>query len=391
MSRILFTACLAMSFLSITGRKSAMAEEKQVDSIRVYVGTYTRKGSEGIYTFELDPQTGKATPPQLAAKLVNPSFVAISPSGKFLYAVNEVSNFPGANGKKAGGVTSFSMDAKSGKLTKLNSQISEGAGPCHLSVDHTGKCVIVANYGGGSVASLPVKANGELESAASFIQHEGSSVNPRRQKGPHAHSVNVDAGNNFAVVADLGLDKLLVYKLDAKEGTLTPNDPPSVSSNPGAGPRHFSFHPNGKFAYVCNEMQSSVTAYAYDAKQGVLTSRMTLSTLPEDYEDKGNSTAEALVHPSGKFLYVSNRVHDSIAMFQIKDDGTIKHIGNESTQGKIPRNFGIDPTGKYLLAANQDSNTIVVFEIDQSSGKLKSTGTVIEVPTPVCVRMTPID
>ncbi len=391
MSRILFTACLITSFLSITEYKSASAEEKQVDSIRVYVGTYTRKGSEGIYTFELNPQTGKTTPPRLAAKLVNPSFVAISPSGKFLYSVNEVSDFPGANGKKAGGVSSFAMNAKSGTLTKLNSQISGGAGPCHLSVDQTGKCVIVANYGGGSVASLPVKENGELEPAASFIQHEGSSINPRRQEGPHAHSANVDAGNNFVVVADLGLDKLMVYKLDAKKGTLTPSDPPYVSSNPGAGPRHFSFHPNGKFAYVCNEMQSSVTAYDYDAKQGVLTSLVTLSTLPEDYEDQGNSTAEALVHPSGNFLYVSNRVHDSIAMYKIKDNGTIKHIGNESTQGKIPRNFGIDPTGKYLLASNQDSNTIVVFAIDQSSGKLNSTGTVIEVPTPVCVRMLRIE
>ena len=391
MKRILITACLAMSFLSITEHKTATAEEKQVTSIRVFVGTYTRNGSEGIYTFELDPQTGKTTPPQLAAKLVNPSFVAISPSGKFLYAVNEVSDFPGANGKKAGGVSSFAMDAKTGKLTKLNSQVSGGAGPCHLSVDRTGKCVIVANYGGGSVASLPVKANGELEPAASFIQHEGSSVNPGRQKGPHAHSANVDAGNNFVVVADLGLDKLMVYKFDAEKGTLSPNDPPSVSSNPGAGPRHFSFHPTGKFAYACNEMQSSVTAYAYDAKKGVLTPLMTLSTLPDDDEGKGNSTAEALVHPSGKFLYVSNRVHDSIAMFKINEDGTIKRIGNESTQGKIPRNFGIDPTGKYLLAANQNSNTIVVFEIDPSSGKLKPTGNVIKVPTPVCVRMVPIE
>ena len=367
------------------------AEDQVVNNMRAYVGTYTRNGSQGIYTFTLDMKTGKPSEPQLAAELANPSFVAISPDQKFLYCVNEVSDLPGPRGQKVGGVTAFSIDAKTGELTKLNSQLSAGAGPCHVCVDATGRCVVVANYGGGSVASLPVKENGELEEAATFIQHVGSSVNPKRQEGPHAHSANIDAGNNFAIVADLGLDKLLVYQLNAEKGTLTPNDPPSVSTHPGAGPRHFNFHPNGKFAYSNNEMQSSVSAYSYDAEKGELKSLMTHTTLPEDYEKPGNSTAECLVHPSGKFLYVSNRGHNSIAIFHILDDGTIKPAGHESTQGEIPRNFGIDPSGQYLLAANQNSGTIVVFAIDQENGLLEPTGNVIKVPTPVCVRMFPVD
>lgn len=380
-----WVACVALILVLTFSLQTAGA-----DTMRVFVGTYTRQASQGIYTFEFDLSTGRASEPQLAAELVNPSFVAISPNGQFLYAVNEVADFPGANGRKAGGVTSFALNAKTGELTKLNSQLSGGTGPCHLTVDKTGQVVLVANYGSGSVASLPVDRSGHLLEAASVIQHSGSSVDPRRQTGPHAHSFNIDAQNRFAVAADLGLDKLLVYKLDANRGTLTPNDPPSVSTHPGGGPRHFSFHPNGKFAYANNEMQSSLTAYAYDAENGVLTALMTHSTLPADYREPGNSTAETLVHPSGKFVYVSNRGHNSIAIFAINEDGTIRPLGHESTQGEIPRNFGLDPTGQYLLAANQNSDTIVVFKIDQQSGALVSNGVKIPVPTPVCVRMLPI-
>lgn len=361
-----------------------------MDQVRVYVGTYTRKESKGIYTLTLDLKTGKTSSPEVAAELVNPSFVAISPSGKFLYAVNEVADFPGANGRKAGGVTGFAIDPKSGSLTKINSQLSGGTGPCHLSVDHAEKCVVVANYGSGSVASLPINGSGALKPAASEIQHAGSSVNPRRQQGPHAHSANIDAGNRFAVVADLGLDKLLVYKLNADQGTLVANDPPSVSTIPGGGPRHLSFHPNGKFAYANNEILLSVTAYRFDPETGAFTPLMTQPTVPEGTPLEGNSTAETLVHPSGKFLYVSNRGPNTIAIFSIQDDGTLQPIGYESTQGEIPRGFGIDPTGQYLLAANQNSDTVVVFKIDQSTGQLTPTGTVLKIPTPVCVRMLPV-
>ncbi len=351
--------------------------ESFADSIRVYVGTYTSGESEGIYTFELDAETAKPTQPQLAAKLKNPSFVAISPDQKFLYAAGE---------SEVSGVTAFAIDSQSGQLNLLNSQSSGGAGPCHLSVDHTGKCVIVANYGGGSVACLPIAEDGSLQQASTFIQHTGSSINPSRQKGPHAHSANIDQNNNFAVVADLGLDQLLVYKLDASKGVLTPHDPPFTNVDPGNGPRHFSFHPNGKFAYNCNEMTSSITAHAYDAKAGTLTPLMSQSTLPTDFTGNNNSTAECLVHPSGKFVYVSNRGHNSIAAFQIKADGTVQASGHTSTNGEIPRNFGITPDGKFLLAANQNSAKIVIFKIDQNTGNLIPTGDVVSVPNPVCVR-----
>lgn len=363
------------------------AEENAVHAIRAYVGTYTRKESKGIYTFTLDPKTGETSEPELAAELVNPSFVAISPNEKFLYAVNEVADFPGVAGKKAGGVTGFKLDKQSGKLTKINSQLSGGPGPCHVQVDKSGKVVLVANYGGGSVASLPINAEGELSPAASFIQHVGSSINPRRQTAPHAHSVNVDATNKFAVVADLGMDQLLVYKLNSEKGTITPNDPPSVATIPGGGPRHFSFHPNGKFAYANNEILLSVTAYKWDAAQGVLTPIVTEPTVPAGTSLDGNSTAECLVHPSGKFLYVSNRGPNSIAVFQIKENGTLKSVERESTQGEIPRGFGIDPTGNWLIAGNQNSDSVIVYRINQDTGELDPTGKLLNIPTPVNVRM----
>lgn len=391
MRPLVLTTLFTLSLLTTLSSPPVLAEEKNMDSIRVFVGTYTRSDSKGIYTFELDPKTGKTTEPVLAAELVNPSFVAISPSGKLLYAVNEVADFPGITGQKAGGVTGFQLNAKTGQLTKINSQLSGGPGPCHLTVDATGQCVIVANYSGGSVASLPINEQGELAPAASFIQHIGSSVNPSRQASPHAHSANIDAGNNFAVVADLGLDKLFVYKLDADQGTLTPHDPPSVSTQPGDGPRHLSFHPNGKFAYANNEILLSVTAYSYDGRKGVLTPLMTASTVPEGTKLEGNSTAETLVHPSGKFLYVSNRGPNSIAMFRIQEDGTLVSLGQESTLGEIPRGFGIDPTGNFLLAGNQNSDTVVVFKINQETGQLTPTGTVLKIPSPVNVRMLAIE
>ncbi|WP_417849683.1 lactonase family protein [Thalassoglobus sp.] len=391
MKRTLIMTSLLVCLQVVFNMNEGFAQQESVNAVRVYVGTYTRKESKGIYTFTLNPQTGETSEPELAAELTNPSFVAISPSGKFLYAVNEVSDFAGPGQGAAGGVTGFQLDAQTGKLTKINSQSSGGPGACHLTVDQTGKCVLVANYGGGSVASLPIDEDGSLKPAASLMQHKGSSVNERRQKGPHAHSVNVDAANKFAVVADLGLDQLLVYKLNAEAGTLTPNDPAFTKSIPGGGPRHLSFHPNGKLAFANNEMLLSVTAYNYDANKGVLTPIETYSTVPEGTGLEGNSTAETLVHPSGKFLYVSNRGPNSIAMFRIRKDGTLEPLGYAPTNGEIPRGFGIDPTGNFLLAANQNSDTVVVFRIDQKTGKLSATGTVLNISTPVNVRMLAID
>jgi 6-phosphogluconolactonase len=347
----------------------------------VYFGTYTGGKSKGIYLAELDTATGTLTSKGLAAETSNPSFLAIHPSHKFLVAVGEIANF---GGKKEGAASSFTIEPKSGKLTLINQESSKGGGPCHVSIDKTGKNALVANYGGGSVACIPIGDDGKLAPASAFIQHTGTGPDKSRQQGPHAHSINLDPANRFAVAADLGLDKVFIYRFDPAKGSLTPNDPAFGATPPGAGPRHFSFHPSGQYGYVCDEMTSAVTAFSYD--KGVLKEIQTISTLPEPV--KGNSTAEIQVHPSGKFVYCSNRGHNSIAMFSIDPDtGKLTRIGNESTQGKTPRNFGIDPSGTFLLAANQDSGNVVVFKIDPATGKLKATGSSLEVPNPVCVRM----
>lgn len=356
--------------------------------LRVYIGSYTRGQSEGIYVSELDLESGKLAEPRLAAEAVNPSFVAIHPDGAHLYAVGEIDDF---EGKKTGGVSAFEI-VDDGTLKLINQQSSGGGGPCHLIVDNSGQCVLVANYGGGSVACLPIMKDGSLKEASTFIQHEGSSVNPQRQAGPHAHSINVDAANRIAVAADLGLDKVMIYRLDPEAGKLVPNDPPSVSVPPGGGPRHFVFHPSGKFAYTNNEMTSTVTAMEYDADNGKLSPIQTTSTLPASYKEEGNSTAEVRVHPNGHFLYVSNRGHNSIAIFAIDPStGKLTPVGHESTRGEIPRNFNLDPSGRYLLAANQNTDNVVVFRVDANTGKLEATGSEIEVGNPVCIRFLEID
>ncbi len=356
-----------------------------MERVRVYVGTYTGRGSKGIYAFEFNLRTGEASQPRLVAETPDPSFLAIHPNAQFLYAVNEI-----WSGGKEGSVSAFAIQPD-GSLKFLNQQSSKGVGPCHLTVDKTGKFVLVVNYGSGSVAVFPVLPDGRLGEAVCTIQHEGKSVNPQRQEGPHAHSINLDPANKFAIVADLGIDKLLVYRFDAVKGVLEPNDPPFATTAPGAGPRHTSFHPNGKFLYAINELNSTVTAYSYDAAKGVLTELQTVSTLPEGFAGN-NTTAEVQVHPSGKFLYGSNRGHDSIAIFAIDEaTGRLTPTGHQPTQGKTPRNFGIDPTGTYLFAANQDSDNIVVFRIDAQTGRLEPSGRVIEVPTPVCVKFLPLN
>jgi 6-phosphogluconolactonase len=350
------------------------------DTIRVYVGTYTGDESKGIYSCDLSIKDGTIKDLTLAAEVQNPSFLTIHPNKKFLYAVNEVSNF---KGEKAGAVTAFKIDGN--KLTKLNEQSSGGDGPCYVSVDKTGKNALVANYGGGSVAVLPINEDGSLKPHSAFVQHLGSSVNPERQKEPHAHSINMDAQNRFAIAADLGLDELLVYKLDPKTGTLTPNNPPFAKVPPGSGPRHFAFHPTAPVAFANGEIASTIIALRYDADKGTLNATEALSTLPPDWQGN-NSTAETQVHPSGKFVYTSNRGHNSIAVFQIEPSGKLKYVENESTGGKTPRNFGIDPTGNFIVAANQDSDSLVVLKIDQKSGALSPTGHQLKAPKPVCVK-----
>jgi 6-phosphogluconolactonase len=365
------------------------AEGPGSQKYRVYVGTYTTGGnSRGIYLLELDTTTGALTSRGVAAEAVNPSFLAVHPSRRFLYAVGETNSF---EGQKSGAVSAFTMDPASGTLSLLNQQPSRGQGPCFVTVDRAGKNALVANYGSGSVACLPIAPDGRLGPASSFVQHEGSSVNPQRQKEPHAHSINLDAANHFAVAADLGLDKLLVYRFDSQDGTLTPNDPPFTKVAPGSGPRHFAFHPDGRHAYVINEIALTVTAFDYDPERGTLGEIQTISTLPEGFKGKGLSTAEVQVHPSGRFLYGSNRGAHTIAIFAIDTtSGRLRAVGHQSTEGRTPRNFGIDPTGRHLLAANQDSGNVVVFRIDPQSGQLQPTGQVVEVPRAVCVKFVPM-
>jgi 6-phosphogluconolactonase len=353
----------------------------------VYVGTYTNKtASKGIYVYSFDPGTGKLTTLGVAAESEDPSFLALHPSGKYLYAVNEIDHF---GAQKSGALSAFSIDHKTGKLALLNQAATRGAGPCHISLDKSGKFALVANYDGGSVATFPVHDDGTLGEAADFVQHHGSSVNKERQESPHAHWIGTSPDNRFVLAADLGLDEVLIYRFNGSKGTLTPNNPPFAKVNPGAGPRHVALHPNGRFAYVLAEMEDSVTAFAYKASNGSLSLLQTvsaLSTVRGEYKGP-KEAAEIAVHPNGKFLYVSNRAGiDSISAFSIDPAKGTLHLKNEyPTMGKTPRNFAIDPTGKFLLAANQESNNIVVFRIDAITGALSPTGETVEAPAPVCI------
>ena len=373
------SACLAF------GSAPMLNAAEGGSSYWAYFGTYTGAKSKGIYAAEYDAGTGTVGSPKLVAELPNPTFLAVHPSGKFLYAVGEVGDF---EGKKGGVIRGFSINPASGELKPINSQSTLGGGPCHVSLDPGGKVALVANYGGGSVASYSVAPNGMLSEAKSFIQHSGSSVNPGRQKEPHAHSINASKDGRFAVAADLGIDKVNVYKVDAANGTLAPNQPAFVSVKPGSGPRHFAFHPDGRHAFVINELLSTLTLFRYDATAGVLTEVQTVSTLPVDV--KGGSTAEVVVHPSGKFVYGSNRGHDSIAIFRF--DAAKQSLtpgGHVKTGGRTPRNFALDPKGNHLLACNQGSDSVFVFKVDQSTGALEATGAKLEIGSPVCVRFAP--
>lgn len=353
----------------------------------VYFGTYTRGESKGIYVSRFDTAGGQFGSIQLAAETPSPSFLAIHPNKRFLFAVSELYE---TGGPKGGAVSAFEIDRASGKLTFLNKASSRGGGPCHLAIDKTGKFIAVANYGTGSTAVLPIGEDGRLGEASGFQQHSGSSVDPKRQKGPHAHSVNFSPDNRFLMVADLGLDQVLVYRFDAATGTIDPNDPPYATVKPGGGPRHFTFHPNGRFAYAINEMGNTVTAFAYDAKRGALKELQTITTLPKDFTGT-NHTAEVLAHPSGRFLYGSNRGHNSIAVFSIDRKGTLTSVEQTSTQGEVPRNFNLDPTGAWLLAANQNTDNVVVFRIDQKTGRLEPNGQSARVVAPVCIKFLALD
>jgi 6-phosphogluconolactonase len=353
----------------------------------VFIGTYTgpNTNSQGIYAFRFNDSTGALTPLGLKAETASPSFLAASASGRVLYAVNEVDDY---KGEKAGSVTSFAVDGATGSLASLGVESTSGAAPCHVQCDKTGKFVAVANYTGGNIVIFPAGADGRLGASIATHRGSGSGPNKARQQGPHAHQVVFDPSNRYLLEADLGIDQVLVYRFDAATGRLTPNDPPSASVEPGAGPRHLAFHPNGRRVFVINELSSSITSFAWDGAKGTLRSLGTISTLPRDFAGQ-NSTAEIAVHPNGRFLYGSNRGHDSIAVFGIPADGPLVPVEHEPTRGKTPRNFTIDPTGKWLIAANQGSGTLAVFSIDQKTGALSATGPLASVGSPVCVLFWP--
>ncbi|HYE20407.1 MAG TPA: lactonase family protein [Tepidisphaeraceae bacterium] len=357
-------------------------------SVTVYLGTYTRKDkSKGIYTAKLDLAKGTLGDLKVAAEIENPSYLALASSNKFLYAIGEVSSF---QGKKGGVISAFSVEPD-GTLKLLNQQSTVGPGPCYVSVDNAGKIAMIANYGGGSVAAYPIAPDGKLGEASAFIQHPKDEAAAAATKGkglPRAHSINLDRANRFAFAADLGLNKIFVYKLNPETAGLTPHDPPAAKVADGAGPRHFAFTPDGRYAYVINELNMTMTAFTYNGEKGVLTEVQTISTLPAgESKAAGQSTAHVDVHPSGKFVYGSNRGHDTIVCYAIDPaTGKLTLVGHTPTGGKTPRNFGIDPTGQYLLAANQGTDNVVVFKIDQATGKLTETGSKIEVGAPVCVK-----
>jgi 6-phosphogluconolactonase len=345
----------------------------------VYVGTYTRGGSKGVYAYRFDSGTGKLTEAGVAAETPNPSFLTIHPNGRFLYAVNELSTF---KDQKGGSVTAFQIDKAAGTLKTLNDGATGGTAPCHLVVDKTGRNLLVVNYGTGSSAVFRLQPDGSIGERSAFVEHSGSSANERRQKGPHAHSVNLSKSQRYAIVADLGTDEYIIYRFDPSRGSIERHGAAKVK--PGSGPRHFSFDPKFNFGYGLNEMGSTVSVFQWNENAGSLTDVQTITTLPEGFSGT-NNCAEVQIHPSGKYLYASNLGHDSLAMFAI-NQGKLSPMGNVSTGGKTPRNFRMDPSGNWLLAANQDTGNVVVFRIDKSTGKLTATGDEVKVPFPVCVK-----
>ena len=384
------TACVCvLAAVASTAQKPAQTEPPSAGGgTLVYFGTYTNtKGrqSKGIYMSRLNLQTGMLSPPELAVETVDPSFLTVDPAGRFLYAVNEIETY---RGQPTGAVSAFAIERNRGFLKPLNEQPTEGSGPAHLTIDRDGKNVLVANYGGGSVAVLPVAKDGTLKPASSSVQHKGHSLDPQRQAAPHAHSITLDPQNRFAYVADLGLDWIVIYQFDARKGLLKLNDPPNVKVVPGSGPRHFSVHPSGRYGYVINELKVTVTAFTIDPNGG-LTELQTVSALPpKQSPGKDVSGAELAIHPSGRFLYASVRGDNSIAVYRIdQNTGKLTYVENTPTHGYTPRGFGIDPEGKYLLVGNQQSDNVVVFRIDPEIGQLTLTGSEVNVPVPVSVAL----
>ena len=358
----------------------------------LYVGTYTRIGqpgrgrADGLYVYEVEPRSGALTLRHTVAGVANPSFLAFHPNGQFVYTVNEALE---TDGHPGGGVSAFARDPETGDLTFLNREPSRGTDPCYIAVDPGGRCVLVANYGSGSAVVLPLGDDGRLAPASYVDQHEGSSANPQRQGGPHAHAIPADPSGKFALCPDLGMDQVFIYHLDAADGQLRHNDPVGAKLAPGSGPRHLDFHPTKPLVYVINELGSTITTFAWDGGAGTLRELQTVSTLPEGFAE-ATTCADIHVSPDGKFVYGSNRGHDSIASFAIDAaSGTLTPLGHTPTGGRTPRGFVIDPGGQFLFVANQNTDTVVTFRLDRATGALTPTGQVTAVPSPVCLKFAP--
>ena len=361
-----------------------LIKNRKEKPMKVYIGTYTRGESKGIYVLDFDPTTGKLTPTGATAPAKNPTFLALSPNGKTLFACEEIADYEG----KHGTVVSFSINPSNGAITRTSTRSSEGEGPCHVLVDAMGKHLFTANYGDGVIAVYPISKDGTLGKATSVKKHDSVPPGPN-QPGPHAHAVNLDPTNHYLFSCDLGTDSLFVYRFDSAKGTLTPNNPATVTLAAGAGPRHFAMQ-NGRDAYILNELDSTLSHFHYEGSYGTFTPQETISTLPEGTGKIENSTAEVFIHPNSKFLYGSNRGHDSIAVFAIeKETGKPSLIETVSSKGKHPRNFALDPSGKWMIVANQNTDNLVIYAVNPETGKLTATGDELKIPAPVCVVFAP--
>ena len=387
LSRRDFVSLTALGALGVVGLDpSRIAAAFRSDRL-LYVGTYTSDGrSKGIYWVRMSRDTGALSVGGLAATTSNPSFLTLSADGKFAYAVNEVGEL---NGRPTGGLTAFVRDRATNTLREIASQPTGGADPCYVTTDRRGKFLLVANYNGGSVSVFPILTDGGVGAATSFVQHHGKGPDSSRQEAPHAHCVLPDPSNRFVLVADLGLDRILTYGFDERTGTLTPSPVAEGMLSPGAGPRHLAFHPNGKSVYVTNELTSTVSRLRYDSATGSSTERQMVPSVGVPTTER-NYPADIHVHPSGRFLYMSNRGHDSIAAFAIDGASTDLHpLQLMPTGGKWPRNFAIDASGEFMLVANQKSDDIHSFRIDRKTGRLTSTGQSVSLPAPVCIAFVP--
>jgi len=365
--------CLALH--SVTPR--VIADERLV-----FISAFASGDKGALHAYKLDLETGTLKLAQRTTDVQNPFYLAVSPNQKFVYSIH-AKQF---GGKEHEQIAAYQITSAVGELKLLNRQSALGSAACYLDVDATGKSLLVANYTTGSVASLPIKEDGSLDKAASFMQHKGNSVDPARQKEPHAHCIVVSPDNRFAFAADLGLDQVLVYRLDAAKATLTPNQPPFARTPAGAGPRHLTFHPNGKHVYVINELKNSVTCFDYNSASGTLAEKQTISTLPKDFAGK-SYCADLKITPDGRFLYGTNRGHDSIAAYRIGADGSLTLLAIEPSLGKGPQNLAITSDGKLLLCANMPGNNVAVFRIDAKTGALASVGTPVAVQSPSCIRV----